>query len=190
MDCSRKHQVQTKEEAMRVGFIGLGNMGGPLAGFVLKAGFSLVVDDIRREAAARLLEQGAIWADSPRDAAAQCDVICICGPGPPEMHAVALGAGGLLEAVKSGSVVIDHTTNSPAIVRGVAGALEARGVHLLDSPLDGGREGALEGQLTLFVGGDEAVLRRAAPVLATFCSRVVCVCHLGPVSITKIVPIA
>lgn len=172
---------------MRVGFIGLGNMGGPLAGFVLKAGFSLVVHDIRREAAARLLEQGAIWADSPRDAAAQCDVICICVPGPPEMQAVALGAGGLLGALKSGSVVIDHTTNSPAIVRDVAGALEARGVHLLDAPLDGGREGALEGQLTLFVGGDEAILRRVKPVLDTFSRSVVWVGELGAGSITKIV---
>jgi 3-hydroxyisobutyrate dehydrogenase len=172
---------------MRVGFIGLGNMGGPLAAFVLKAGFPLVVHDIRREAAEPLLAQGAIWADSPRDAAAQCDVICVCVPGPPEMQAVALGAHGLLEAIKSGSVVIDHTTNSPAIVRDVGGALEARGVHLLDAPLDGGREGALEGQLTLFVGGDEAVLRRVKPVLATFSRSVVWVGELGAGSITKIV---
>src|SRR5260370_34579205 len=140
---------------MRVGFIGLGNMGGPLTCFVLKAGFSLVVHDIRREAAATLLEQGAIWADSPRDAAAQCDVICICVPGPPEMQAVALGAHGLLEAIKSGSAVIDHTTHSPAIGRDVGGALEARGAHLLDAPADRGREGAPEGHTPVFVGGDE-----------------------------------
>src|SRR5712691_3335438 len=172
---------------MRVGFIGLGNMGGPLAGFVLKAGFPLVVHDIRREAAAPMLEQGAIWAGSPRDVAAQCDVICICVPGPPEMQAVALDAGGVLEAVKSGSVVIDHTTNAPAIVRDVGRALEARGAQLIDAPLDGGREGALEGQLTLFVGGDEAVLRRVKPVLDTFSRSVVWVGELGTGSITKIV---
>jgi 3-hydroxyisobutyrate dehydrogenase len=172
---------------MRVGFIGLGNMGGPLAGFVLKAGFPLVVHDIRREAAAPMLEQGAIWAGSPRDVAAQCDVICICVPGPPEMQAVALDAGGVLEAVKSGSVVIDHTTNAPAIVRDVGRALEARGAQLLDAPLDGGREGALEGQLTLFVGGDEAVLRRVKPVLDTFSRSVVWVGELGAGSVTKIV---
>ena len=172
---------------MRVGFIGLGNMGGPLAGFVLKAGFPLVVHDIRREAAAPMLEQGAIWAGSPRDVAAQCDVICICVPGPPEMQAVALDAGGVLEAVKSGSVVIDHTTNAPAIVRDVGRALEARGAQLLDAPLDGGREGALEGQLTLFVGGDEAVLQRVKPVLDTFSRSVVWVGELGAGSVTKIV---
>jgi 3-hydroxyisobutyrate dehydrogenase len=172
---------------MRVGFIGLGNMGGPLAGFVLKAGFSLVVHDIRREAAASLLERGAAWAESSRDVAAACDVICICVPGPPEMQAVTLGAGGVLEGVKPGAVVIDHTTNAPAVVRDVGVAMNARGAHLLDAPLDGGREGALEGQLTLFVGGDETVLRRVKPVLDTFSRSVVWVGELGAGSITKIV---
>ena len=172
---------------MQVGFIGLGNMGQPLAGFVIEAGFSLVVHDRRREAAAPLLERRAVWADSPRDVAAQCDVICTCVPGPPEMQAVTLGARGILEGVKRGSVVIDHTTNAPAIVRDVGAALDAHGAHLLDAPLDGGREGALEGQLTLFVGGDEAVLRRVKPVLDTFSKSVVWVGELGAGSITKIV---
>jgi 3-hydroxyisobutyrate dehydrogenase len=172
---------------MRIGFIGLGNMGAPLAGFVLKAGFSLVVHDIRREAAATLLEQGAIWADSPADVAARCDVICTCVPGPPDMQAVTLGARGILDGVNPGSVVVDHTTNAPALVRDVGVALEARGAHLLDAPLDGGREGALEGQLTLFVGGDEAVLRRVRPVLDTFSRSVVWVGQLGTGSITKLV---
>ena len=70
---------------MRVGFIGLGNVGAPMAGFVVGAGFSLVVHDLRREAAAPLLARGATWADSPREVAAQCDVVCVCVPGPPEM---------------------------------------------------------------------------------------------------------
>jgi 3-hydroxyisobutyrate dehydrogenase len=132
-----------------VGFIGLGNMGEPLAGFVLKAGFPLVVHDIRKEAAATLLERGAVWAESPRDLVAQCDVICICVPGPPEMQAVMLGPSGGLEGLKPGSAVIDHTTNAPGTVREVGAAIRARGAQLLDAPLDGGREGALEGQLTL-----------------------------------------
>ncbi len=172
---------------MQVGFIGLGNMGGPLAGFVLKAGFSLVVHDIRKEAAVSLVERGAVWAGSSRDVAAACDVICVCVPGPPEMRAVTLGAGGALEGVKPGAVVIDHTTNAPDVVREVGIAMEKRGAHLLDAPLDGGREGALEGQLTLFVGGDEAVLRRVKPVLDTFSKSVVWVGELGTGSITKLV---
>jgi 3-hydroxyisobutyrate dehydrogenase len=172
---------------MRVGFIGLGNMGEPLAGFVLKAGFPLVVHDIRKEAAATLLERGAVWAESPRDLVAQCDVICICVPGPPEMQAVMLGPSGGLEGLKPGSAVIDHTTNAPGTVREVGAAIRARGAQLLDAPLDGGREGALEGQLTLFVGGDEAVLRRVKPVLDTFSRSVVWVGELGAGSVTKLV---
>ena len=172
---------------MRVGFIGLGNMGEPLAGFVLKAGHALVVHDLRKEAAAGLRQRGAAWADSPRDVVAQSEIICLCVPGPPEMRAVALGERGVIEGVRAGSVVIDHTTNDPATVREVGAALSARGAHLLDAPLDGGREGALEGQVTLFVGGDEDVLRRVRPVLDTFSKSVVWVGALGAGSITKLV---
>ena len=172
---------------MQVGFIGLGNMGAPLAGFVAKAAFPLVVHDVRKEAAVSLLEGGATWADSPREVAAQCDVICVCVPGPPEMQAVTLGAGGIRDGVKPGSVVIDHTTNAPAVVREVGEALAARGAHLLDAPLDGGREGALAGQVTLFVGGDQAVLGRVKSVLDTFSKSVVWVGDLGAGSITKLV---
>ena len=172
---------------MRVGFIGLGNMGAPMAGFVLGAGHSLVVHDLRRDAAAPLLDRGAVWAASPGEVAAQCDVVCVCVPGPPEMQAVTLGPCGVLEGVRSGAAVIDHTTNAPVLVREVGAALTGRGAHLLDAPLDGGREGALEGQLTLFVGGDEAVLRRVKPVLDTFARSVVWVGGLGAGSITKIV---
>ena len=94
---------------MRVGFIGLGNMGEPLAGFVRKAGFPLVVHDLRRETAATLLAAGATWAESPRDVAAHSDVVCVCVPGPPEMQAVTLGSGGILEGISAGSVVIEPT---------------------------------------------------------------------------------
>src|SRR4029077_3619448 len=172
---------------MRVGFIGFGNIGTPLAGFVLKAGFPLVIHDIRTEAGATLREHGASWADSPADVAARCDVICTCVPGPPEMRAVTLGARGVLEGVQPGAVLIDHTTNAPAVVQEVGVAVKARGAHLLDAPLDGGREGALEGQLTLFVGGDQDVLTRVKPVLDTFSKSVVWVGELGTGSITKIV---
>jgi 3-hydroxyisobutyrate dehydrogenase len=172
---------------MRVGFIGLGNMGAPLASFVLGAGFPLVVHDLRKEAATSVLERGAVWAETSRDVAAQCDVICVCVPGPPEMRAVMLGSSGVLEALKPGAVVIDHTTNAPAVVREVGAAVTARAAHLLDAPLDGGREGALEGQVTLFVGGDEAVLRRVKPVLDTFSRSVVWVGDLGAGSVTKLV---
>jgi len=175
------------EDAMRVGFIGLGNMGEPLAGFVQRAGFSLVAHDLRKAAAATLLERGATWAESPRDVAAQCEVVCICVPGPAEMRLVSTGPGGILEGVNAGAVVIDLTTNAPAVVREIGEPLKARGAHLLDAPLDGGREGALAGQVTLFVGGDPVILGQVKPVLDTFSKSVVWVGELGTGSITKIV---
>src|SRR5262245_9286323 len=176
-----------RRASTRVGFIGLGNMGAPMAGFVLGAGLQLAAHDIRRDAATALLERGAVWADSLSDVAARCDVVCVCVPGPAEMRAVMLGAGGVVEGAKPGTVVIDHTTNAPGVVRDVGAALAPRGVHLLDAPLDGGREGAVEGQLTLFVGGGEAALERVKPVLDTFSKSVVRVGELGAGSITKIV---
>jgi len=172
---------------MRVGFIGLGNMGEPLAGFVRQAGISLVVHDLRKEAAGALLARGAEWASSARDVAARCEVVCVCVPGPSEMEAVTLGPGGILEGVAADAVVVDHTTNAPGVVRVVGEALRARGAHLLDAPLDGGREGALEGKVTLFVGGEEAVLRRVKPVLDTYSKAVVRVGELGAGSIAKLV---
>jgi 3-hydroxyisobutyrate dehydrogenase len=162
-------------------------MGAPMAGFVRQAGFPLMVHDLRPDAAAPLLEHGALWADSPREVTAQSDVVCICVPGPSEMRTVTLGAGGVLEGARSGLVVIDHTTNDPSVVRDVGAALAACGAQLLDSPLDGGREGALEGQLNLFVGGSEAILRSVKPVLDTFARNVVWVGELGAGAVTKIV---
>jgi 3-hydroxyisobutyrate dehydrogenase len=103
------------------------------------------------------------------------------------MQAVTLGPRGLLAGLQPGSICIDHTTNSPEVVRQVGAVLKARQVHLLDAPLDGGREGALEGQLTLFVGGEEAVLQQVRPVLDAFARSVVWVGELGAGSVTKIV---
>ncbi len=171
---------------MQVGFIGLGNIGAPLASWIRRADFPLIVHDIREEAAAPLLEQGATWADLPGDLAAQCDVICTCLPGPPEMQAVTLGPNGLVEGIRADAIYIDLTTNAPDVVQQVGTALQARQAHMLDAPLDGGREGALEGQLTLFVGGAEDVLQRVRPVLDTFSGSVVWVGELGAGSVTKI----
>ena len=172
---------------MQVGFIGLGNMGGPMAGWVLKAGFPLVVHDINEEVAAPLLAQGATWAESPASLAAQCNVICTCVPGPPEMEAATLGGNGLVESLKRGAIYIDHTSNSPETVRKVGEAVRKQGATMLDATLDGGREGALAGDITLFVGGDQAALEQARPVLDTFSKSVVWMGELGTGCVTKIV---
>ena len=172
---------------MNVWFIGLGNMGAPMAGWVLKAGLPLVVHDIREDAAITLLEQGAAWADSPAEAASQSDIVCVCVPGPPEMEAVSLGPNGAVEGLNPGAVFIDHTTNSPETVRAVGEAVRQRQAYMLDAPLDGGREGALAGEITVFVGGDREALDRARPVLDSFTKSVVWVGELDAGAVTKIV---
>jgi 3-hydroxyisobutyrate dehydrogenase len=172
---------------MKVGFIGLGQMGGPLAKWILDAGFPLVVHDIRKDAATPLLESGAIWADTPGDVAEQCNVVATCLPGPVEMEAATMGREGILQKIRPGAIYIDHTTNSPELVRTVGSAIANRNAKMLDIPLDGGREGALAGDLTLFAGGDQAALRSVRPVLDSFSSDVVWVGELGTGSVTKIV---
>lgn len=172
---------------MKVGFIGLGNMGGPMAARILEAGFSLVAHDLRPEVGAALVENGAAWAESARALAAQCDVVCTCLPGPVEMEAVYLGADGILSGLAPGTVCIDHTTNAPDVVKRVGAALAAAGGRLLDAPLDGGREGALAGALNLFVGGDGDVLERVRTVLEPSARSIVAVGALGAGSVTKIV---
>ena len=172
---------------MKVGFIGLGQMGGPLAKWILGAGFPLVVHDIRKDAATPLLESGAIWADTPGDVAEQCDVVATCLPGPAEMEAATMGPEGILQSIQPGAIYIDHTTNSPELVRTVGSAIANRNAKMLDVPLDGGREGALGGDLTLFAGGDETALDSVRPVLESFSRDVVWVGVLGTGSVTKIV---
>ena len=131
---------------MKLGFIGLGNMGGPIAGWVLAAGLPLVLHDIREDAAEPLLERGATWEVSPAAVAAQCDVVCTCLPGPPEMEAATLGRNGVVEGMRPDAIYVDHTTNSPETVRRVGAAIREGKAHMLDAPLDGGREGPWPGK--------------------------------------------
>ena len=119
---------------MKIGFVGLGNMGAPMAGWLLKAGFPLVVHDMRAEAAAGLLERGATWADSPGRVAEQCDLMATCLPGPSEMEAVTLGRGGIVAKIQPNAIYVDHTTNSPEVVRKVGAAISERSAHMLDVP--------------------------------------------------------
>jgi len=157
---------------MQVGFIGTGNIGAPMAANIMKAGFSLVVNDIVQGKAAGLLEQGAQWADSPRELAASCDIVCSCLPGPPEVEEVTLGPNGILEGLRPGSAYIDHTTSSPALAQRVHGILKDRGVDMLDAPVSGGVEGAMIRDLLVMVGGDRATFDRCKPVLDAIGERV------------------
>ena len=171
---------------MKVGFIGVGSIGNPMAGQLLRAGHVLVVHDVRREAAASLLGAGATWGDSPAAVAAECEVVATCLPGPPQMEQVTLGPDGIVAAMKPGTLYIDHTTNAPLLVRRVHALLQAKGVDMLDAPVSGGMEGAQTRDLLVMVGGDPAVFERARPLLDALARRVMHVGGIGNGSVCKL----
>jgi 3-hydroxyisobutyrate dehydrogenase len=142
---------------MRIGFIGLGNMGGPMALNLIKAGHTLIVHDVRREAAAPHLKQGAKWADSPQAVARESELILTSLPGPKDVEAVALGAGGIIHGAVAGTIYADLSTGSPTMMRRLHAAFKAKGVHVLDAPVSGGVIGAQRGTLQVMVGGEEAI---------------------------------
>jgi 3-hydroxyisobutyrate dehydrogenase len=171
---------------MKIGFIGVGNIGAPIAGQLLAAGHALVVHDLRRAAATALIDSGAQWAASPTALAAGCDVVVSCLPGPAEMEAVCLGADGIVAHLKLGALYIDHTTNAPALVRRVHALLAARGVAMVDAPVSGGMEGARTRDLLVMAGGDKAAFERARPLLDAVAKRVIYTGGIGTGSIAKI----
>src|SRR5262245_38254897 len=142
---------------MKIGFIGLGNMGGPMALNLIKAGHALVVHDVRKDAAKPHLEKGATWADSPRAAAHGNELVLTSLPGPAEVEAVALGPNGVLHGATPGTVYADLSTGSPTVMRKIHAAFKEKGVHVLDTPVSGGVTGAKRGTLQVMVGGDESI---------------------------------
>jgi 3-hydroxyisobutyrate dehydrogenase len=152
---------------MKVGFIGLGHMGEPMSCNILAAGHDLVVNDIRREAAAGLEAAGATWAATPQQAGTGRDVVITMLPAPPQVEQVLLGEDGLLSGLADGSVWIDMSTSVPAVadrVR-VQAHRTGRGVEVLDAPVSGMAAGAKAGTLQIFVGGKEATYHRVRPLL-------------------------
>lgn len=169
-----------------IGFIGLGNMGSRMADNLVAAGFQLVVHDRRRESATALLEKGAVWADSPGAVARAAEIVCTSLPGPKEMEAVFSSGGGLLAAMKAGSLLVDFTTNSPLLVRRLHAELKSLGASMLDAPVSGGVSGALTRRLTVQVGGDAADVARARPVLDAVADTVLHVGGIGCGNVCKI----
>ncbi len=150
---------------MRVAFIGVGTMGGPMVANLLEAGHDLMVHDMRRAAAEPYLAQGAKWADSPEDAARQGELILTSLPGPREVEQVALGERGILHGAPRGSVYADLSTSSATLIRRIHQVFKERGVDVLDAPVSGGPLGAQRGTLQVMVGGDEVVFERVKPTL-------------------------
>ncbi|MBV9685805.1 MAG: NAD(P)-dependent oxidoreductase [Alphaproteobacteria bacterium] len=171
---------------MKIGFIGIGNIGAPIADQLLRAGHSLLVHDLRRETAAALLGKGAVWSQSTASSAGECDVVATCLPGPAEMEEVCLGPGGIVGHIKPGALYIDHTTNSPLLVRQVHDRLSARGVAMLDAPVSSGMEGAHTRDLLVMAGGEPAVFERAHPLLDAIAKRIIYTGGIGTGSIAKI----
>jgi 3-hydroxyisobutyrate dehydrogenase-like beta-hydroxyacid dehydrogenase len=178
---------KTKGKPMKVGFVGLGTMGSAIAANLQRAGYELVVHDIRREAAKPCLDGGAEWAFSPRSAAEKSDVLFTSLPGPPDVEAVALGSDGLISGMRPGSAYFDLSTNSPTTVRRIHQALAERDVSMLDAPLSGGPRGARSGKLALWVGGDEQVFNRHKGLLGAIGDKVRYVGPIGSGSIAKLV---
>ncbi len=172
---------------MKVGFIGVGTMGASMAANLQKAGYQLVVNDIRREAAEPHIANGAEWADTPKAVAEAAEVVFTSLPGPVEMEAVALGENGLLEGMQPGGVYFDLSTNSPTLVRKVCAEFAKRDVHMLDAPVSGGPHGAASGKMALWVGGDEAAFHKHKSVLDAIGDRVIYIGPIGAGSVAKLV---
>jgi 3-hydroxyisobutyrate dehydrogenase len=172
---------------MKVGFIGLGTMGGGMALNIRKAGYDMVVHDLRREAGDRHIAAGCEWADTAARVARECDVVFTSLPGPREVEAVALGEGGLLSAMQRGSAWFDLSTNSPTLIRRLQPQFAAKGVALLDAPVSGGPAGANSGKLAIWVGGDEAEFNKHKSLLDSVGDQAKYIGPIGAGSVAKLV---
>jgi len=149
---------------LKVGYIGLGLMGKSIARNILKAGFPLVVHNRSRAAVDELVAEGATAASSPREVAAQVDIVFTNLPDTPDVEKVVLGENGILEGAHDGLVFVDNSTIKPASARMIAEKLAAKNVFALDAPVSGGDIGARNGTLTIMVGGEASALEKAMPV--------------------------
>ncbi len=165
----------------RVGYVGLGIMGRPMAGHLLDAGYPLTIFNRTRAKAASLAAAGARVADSPQAVAEASDIIFTNVTDSPDLEAVVLGGGkqaaSIIEGARPGSVVVDNSTVAPATATRIATLLKDKGVHFLDAPVTGGEKGAIEATLAIMVGGDEESFQRVLPLLQRLGKTVL---HVGP----------
>ena len=167
----------SKTKTTNLAFIGLGVMGAPMAAHLLSAGHPLKVHNRTKSKAKALTSKGASWASTPAEAADGADVIFICVPDTPDVEKVLLAPDGVLQTVKKGAIVVDHSTISPSATRGFAKQLASKGAKLLDAPVSGGDVGARNGTLSIMVGGDEAAFKLIEPLLRHMGTTIT---HCGP----------
>jgi 2-hydroxy-3-oxopropionate reductase len=163
--------------AQVIGFIGLGIMGRPMARNLLKAGYPLVVHSRSRGPVDEIARAGAKVGSSPRDVAAQSDVLITMLPNSPDVELVALGRDGIIEGARPGLLFVDMSTISPIVSKKVGEALAAKSVKMLDAPVSGGEKGAVDGALSIMVGGDKAVFDAVLPIFQAMGKTIT---HLGP----------
>jgi 2-hydroxy-3-oxopropionate reductase len=148
----------------RIGFIGLGIMGKPMAGNLIAAGYSLTAHNRGSDPVAELAARGATAAESPREVAAASDVVITMLPDSPDVEAVVLGADGIAEGIREGGLFVDMSTIGPATSRRIAAVLAERGVDAVDAPVSGGEPAAQSGNLSIMAGGSEDAVDRARPI--------------------------
>jgi 3-hydroxyisobutyrate dehydrogenase-like beta-hydroxyacid dehydrogenase len=170
----------------RVGFIGLGNIGKPMAVNVATAGFELMVYDVREEPLKELAALGAAVAHSPREIGAHGEIIELVVVDDAQVEAVTLGEGGVLSGAKPGSIVAIHSTVHPKTVRKIAELAKGRGVGVIDAEVSGGERGAQAKTLCYMVGGDKALFERCRPVFATSGANIFHLGDLGAGAIAKL----
>ncbi|MCP4318071.1 MAG: NAD(P)-dependent oxidoreductase [Hyphomicrobiales bacterium] len=172
---------------MKIGFIGLGNVGGKLSGSLLRNGFDLTVRDADRNAAKPLLEGGATWANSGRQLAEECDVIITCLPSPAISAQVLEEQGGVLEGISDGKIWLEMSTTEVEDVRRLGALVETRGGIAMDSPVSGGCHRASTGNIAIFAGGRRDAFEKVLPLLATMGRQIVHTGGLGTASILKVI---
>jgi 3-hydroxyisobutyrate dehydrogenase len=170
-----------------VGFIGLGTMGGKMATNIQKAGYKVIVHDLRRQSASHHLQAGAEWADTPRAVAEKSHVILTSLPEPADVERAALGTDGLIEGVKKGVAYFDLSTNSLGVVKRIHDAFAAKGAHMLDAPVSGGPSGAASRKMAIWVGGDKTSFDRYKAVLDAMGDRAAYIGEIGTATVTKLV---
>ncbi|MEK7876977.1 MAG: NAD(P)-dependent oxidoreductase [Pseudomonadota bacterium] len=172
---------------MKIGFIGIGTMGGHMAFNLRKAGFEVTVNDLKRELADRHLAAGAKWADRVTQIAQGSEVIMTSLPGPQEVQDVALRPDGLLNNMQPGSVWFDLSTNSVTVVRALHAEFAKKSLPMLDAPVSGGPKGAKSGKLALLVGGERAVFDQYRKVLDAIGDQILYIGASGAGTVAKLV---
>jgi len=171
---------------VKIGFIGLGIMGKPMAANLSKAGRQLVVYDVVPDRMADALAKGAERGSSPAEVASRCDLVITMLPNSPHVKMAALGAQGIVEGARRGSILVDMSSIAPAASREVAAALEAKGMEMLDAPVSGGEPKAVDGTLAIMVGGKAEVFEKVKPVLLAMGSTAVLCGPVGSGNVTKL----